>query len=113
MRNAPLINICLPLSERINFLVEEYGKFSNEELAGSILKIGKRLGGQNVKACLEWLDVGQYHLVAETTLNYYDKSYAYGQSQRDQTRIFIMHFDRLEPEMIAKTIVEYQNISKI
>lgn len=113
MRNAPLINICLPLSERINFLVEEYGKFSNEELAGSILKIGKRLGGQNVKACLEWLDVGQYHLVAETTLNYYDKSYAYGQSQRDQTRIFIMHFDTLEPEMIAKMIVEYHNINKM
>jgi tRNA 2-selenouridine synthase len=113
MRNAPLINICLPISERVNFLVEEYGKFSNEELAGSILKIGKRLGGQNVKACLEWLDDGQYNLVAVATLNYYDKSYAHGQSQRDPNRIFTMHFDTLEPEMIAKTIVEYQNISKI
>jgi tRNA 2-selenouridine synthase len=113
MRNAPLINICLPISERVNFLVEEYGKFSNEELAGSILKIGKRLGGQNVKACLEWLDDGQYNLVAVATLNYYDKSYAHGQSQRDPNRIFTMHFDTLEPEMIAKTIVEYQNINEI
>jgi tRNA 2-selenouridine synthase len=107
MRNAPLINICLPISERVNFLVEEYGKFSNEELAGSILKIGKRLGGQNVKACLEWLDDGQYNLVAEATLNYYDKSYAHGQSQRDPNRIFTMHFDTLEPEMIAKMIVDF------
>jgi tRNA 2-selenouridine synthase len=107
MRNAPLINICLPISERVNFLVEEYGKFSNEELAGSILKIGKRLGGQNVKACLEWLDDGQYNLVAVATLNYYDKSYAHGQSQRDPNRIFTMHFDTLEPEMIAKMIVDF------
>ena len=107
MRNAPLINICLPISERVNFLVEEYGKFSNEELAGSILKIGKRLGGQHLKACLEWLDAGQLHLVAEASLNYYDKSYAYGQSQCDKNRIFTMHFELLEPEMIAKTIVGF------
>jgi hypothetical protein len=66
-----------------------------------------------VKACLEWLDTGQLHLVAEASLNYYDKSYAYGQSQRDPNRIFTMHFDTLEPEMIAKTIVEYQNINEI
>jgi tRNA 2-selenouridine synthase len=108
MRNAPLINISLPISERVNFLVEEYGKFSKEELAGSILKIGKRLGGQHVKACLEWLEDGQYHLVAEATLNYYDKSYAHGQSQRDPNRIFTMHFDTLEPEVIARTIVDFK-----
>jgi tRNA 2-selenouridine synthase len=108
MRNSPLINISLPISERVNFLVEEYGKFSKEELAGSILKIGKRIGGQHVKACLEWLEDGQYHLVAEATLNYYDKSYAHGQSQRDPNRIFTMHFDTLEPESIARTIVDFK-----
>lgn len=107
MRDAILINISLPVSERINFLVNEYGKFSNEELAGSILKIGKRLGGQNVKACLEWLDKGELHLVAEASLLYYDKAYAYGQTLRDQKNISTLQFAKLEPEMIAKTIVDF------
>jgi len=107
MRDAPLINIKLPLSERINFLVQEYGKFPIQDLADSILKIGKRLGGQNVKACMEWLESGNLHKVAEITLNYYDQSYAYGQSSRDKERISIVHFDTLEPEMIARTIAGF------
>lgn len=107
MRDAILINISLPVSERIKFLVSEYGKFSNEELAGSILKIGKRLGGQNVKACLEWLDKGELHLVAEASLLYYDKAYAYGQTLREQKNISTLKFEKLEPEMIAKTIVDF------
>ena len=113
MRDAPMIQIDLPLSERLDFLVQEYGKFPIQDLADSILKIGKRLGGQNVKACMECLESGDLHKVAEITLNYYDQSYAYGQSSRDKARISIVHFDTLEPEMIAKTIVEYQNINKI
>ena len=113
MRDAPMIQIELPLSERLDFLVQEYGKFPIQDLADSILKIGKRLGGQNVKACMECLESGDLHKVAEITLNYYDQSYAYGQSSRDKARISIVHFDTLEPEMIAKTIVEYQNINKI
>jgi tRNA 2-selenouridine synthase len=108
MRDAPMIQIELPLSERLDFLVQEYGKFPIQDLADSILKIGKRLGGQNVKACMEWLESGNLHKVAETTLNYYDQSYAYGQSSRDKARISKVHFDTLEPEMIARTIVEFK-----
>ena len=107
MRDAPMIQIELPLSERLDFLVQEYGKFPIQDLADSILKIGKRLGGQNVKACMECLESGDLHKVAEITLNYYDQSYAYGQSSRDKARISIVHFDTLEPEMIAKTIVDF------
>jgi tRNA 2-selenouridine synthase len=107
MRDAPMIQIDLPLSERLDFLVQEYGKFPIQDLADSILKIGKRLGGQNVKACMECLESGDLHKVAEITLNYYDQSYAYGQSSRDKARISKVHFDTLEPEMIAKTIVDF------
>jgi len=108
MRDAPMIQIELPLSERLDFLVQEYGKFPIQDLADSILKIGKRLGGQNVKACMECLESGDLHKVAEITLNYYDQSYAYGQSSRDKARISIVHFDTLEPEMIARTIAEFK-----
>ena len=108
MRDAPMIQIELPLSERLDFLVQEYGKFPIQDLADSILKIGKRLGGQNVKACMECLESGDLHKVAEITLNYYDQSYAYGQSSRDKARISIVHFDTLEPEMIARTIADFK-----
>ncbi len=101
LRNAPYINLEIPIYERLDFLVKEYGQFGKEELSASILKIQKRLGGQLTKDCLEALESQDLRTVAQNVLFYYDRSYAYGQSKRNPNKSIQFPCNKLNPEFIA------------
>jgi tRNA 2-selenouridine synthase len=107
MLTAPLLRIELPLNERLDFLVREYGQFGKEALAASVMKIGKRLGGQHVNACMEALDAGDLYSVAKITLGYYDKSYLYCQDKRLPDLISTVACDRLDATEIAHKILQF------
>ena len=77
MKAAPLINIEIPLEERVNILVDEYSAFPYEDLMQSFEKIKKRIGGNKLKEASEHLKEKNYHKAAEIALNYYDKSYQF------------------------------------
>jgi tRNA 2-selenouridine synthase len=82
LRSAPLFFADMPLEERVERLVLDYGTFAPEQLADAIQRIAKRMGPQHAKAALEALALGDLHTVARTALRYYDKTYAHGLSQR-------------------------------
>ena len=107
MKQAPLFNLDIPISERLDFLVKEYGHFEKEALGASILKIQKRLGGQHVKACFEALELGNLHFVAEVTLRYYDQTYAFGQSKRDPQKSIHFPCEKLDIIEIARSLKNY------
>src|SRR4029079_17697829 len=46
MRDSKLCFIDIPFEQRLNYIVEEYGKFNKENLVNAIIRIQKRLGGQ-------------------------------------------------------------------
>lgn len=107
MKIAAVITIELPIEERINYLVEEYGKFSKDELAEATERIGKRLGGQHVKRAIDAIGAGDYHTAFEICLVYYDKTYNYGEEKRGGEKIVHCEFEKLNIEEIAKAIKKY------
>jgi tRNA 2-selenouridine synthase len=77
----------MPIEERADRLVIDYGRFPKEQLAEATQRIEKRLGPQHCKAALEALDAGDLRTVALITLRYYDKAYLRGAEQRDPLRV--------------------------
>ena len=88
MRNAPVIKVEPTKSDRINRLVKDYGNFDTELLRNCILKIKKRLGPQKTEKCLTALDDGKLDVVADVTLDYYDKAYLHGLSKRQNQKVY-------------------------
>ena len=107
MRKAPVLKMELPKSERIKRLVNEYAGFDVKYLEECVLKIGKRLGGQHVKAALESLQKGQLDTVADITLTYYDKSYNFGLNQRTNNTVYPIALEADNPEKNAEILIEF------
>ena len=106
IRKAKTICLKLPLEERINYLLQEYGVFSATLLKESILKITKRLGHQQTKNALHALEEGNLQKTCEICLSYYDKSYDHGIAQRDQTSVDPISFEKLDSDFIAKALLK-------
>jgi tRNA 2-selenouridine synthase len=77
----------MPVGERADRLVVDYGRFPKEALAEATRRIERRLGPQHCKAALEALEAGDLRTVALITLNYYDKAYRRGVEGRDPQRV--------------------------
>jgi len=78
MQNAPTIILLLDIKKRLPRLIKEYSIFPPEALYSSILKISKRLGGDNTTDALKAVETGDFAKAIEITLNYYDKAYLFG-----------------------------------
>ncbi|MEJ2003709.1 MAG: tRNA 2-selenouridine(34) synthase MnmH [Cyclobacteriaceae bacterium] len=109
MSRAPMIMLDIPLEERVNRLVREYGEVPREQLELGIRKISKKLGGLNLKKAIESLDKGRLDEVAEILLGYYDKSYGFLEQKRNQKVIATIKPDTSEPDRIAETIIQSVN----
>ena len=75
---------------RVQHLVDEYAQLDIQELENAVIRIERRLGGDNVKIILEALHNKDFAKVADMSLTYYDKTYTYGIEQRkDIKKVFI------------------------
>lgn len=83
MRRSPVCFLDVPFEERLSFITEEYGRTDKENLAGSILRIQKRLGGLDTKNALNFLQEGSLKDCFRILLNYYDKWYSKGLNNRE------------------------------
>lgn len=106
MRASKVVQIECKHEERIQRLVKDYAQFPNEKLEHIIQKIGKRLGGQNVKKAIEALKKEDYHVVAEIVLAYYDKTYSFGLNKRDKNSIVKLNTESLRMTDIIKALKE-------
>ena len=107
MRQAPLLAIIVPKSERIKRLVKEYACFDIDLLKQMCKKIEKRLGGLKVKRAFESLEQGDFATVADITLDYYDKAYGHGLDTRTTQEVYRIEIDKDEPEANAKYLIDY------
>ena len=106
MRSSQLYFIDIPKEERAKFLVTEYASFDPSHLAKAINGIAKRLGGQNVKAALQALEVRDYYKVAMITLQYYDKAYLNGVAKRDPEMVQRIPLNTVNHAENAKQLLE-------
>jgi tRNA 2-selenouridine synthase len=106
MKSALVLKIEVSREERIHRLVHDYSNYSLEDLEESITKIRKRLGGLHTQQAIEALEKGEFDKVAEFVLHYYDKAYDHQLQKRDPDQICTLSVDNINPEAIARTLLE-------
>jgi tRNA 2-selenouridine synthase len=82
IRTCPVYFLDIPFEERLNYLVETYGKLDAVELGEAIKRIQKRLGGLETKTALQHLDERNLKACFSILLKYYDKQYGKGLQNR-------------------------------
>jgi len=82
MKAAKMVTVEVPLADRIQRLVREYGAQEPGALQTAIRRIEKRLGTTRMVQALNDLSVGRIANVAENLLTYYDRSYLRNMDRR-------------------------------
>jgi tRNA 2-selenouridine synthase len=88
MMASPLLEVVISGEERVERILDEYGKFPKEELRANTIKLERSLGGARLKEALQLLDENNLTDWIKLMLTYYDKTYQYGLSLRNQEKNF-------------------------
>ncbi len=83
MRSSPVYFIDIPFEERLEYITEEYGRFTKEQLVNAIIRIQKRLGGLETKTAVNHLIEDDTKEAFRILLKYYDKGYAKSLANRE------------------------------
>lgn len=90
MQKAPAVIIMMDVKTRLPRLVEEYSEFPAELLIASIMRISRRLGGDNTRDAISAVEAGDFAKAIEITLLYYDKAYLFGlNKKRPENKIYV------------------------
>lgn len=82
MKQAPILQIVRPRSERLALLVEIYGSADIEELVTATDRIRKHLGGLRTQHAIDLLRQNKLAEAFDIVLDYYDKTYQYDLEKR-------------------------------
>lgn len=93
MQESPVIALIMDVKTRLPRLLKEYSRHSKEELIASVLRISKRLGGDNTRESIASIESGDFTRAIEIALNYYDKTYTYGLKRRPENKLRIIETD--------------------
>lgn len=107
MRRSPVTFIDIPFEERLNYLVDTYGKLDPGELKEAILRIQKRLGGLETKTAVEHIEADNIEGCFSILLKYYDKHYGKALEKREDPKptIYKIHLQKVAAEENAKIIL--------
>jgi len=106
MRKMPLVVIEVLRPVRAERLVVDYAALDTQLLEEALQRIGRRIGGQNLKDAVQALHDQDYLKVANITLDYYDKTYSYGIEERKDIKKIFVKTDSGDPEHNARLILQ-------
>lgn len=106
MRSSSVEFVNMPMEQRAARLVQDYGVLPKEELAAATTRIQKRLGPQHAQEALAALASDDLHRVAMITLTYYDKTYARGLAERDQSKVHILNSEGMSTDDLARKLAD-------
>ncbi len=106
MRQATAVRIDVPREQRVERLCTDYGSEAPEKLAAAVSNISKRLGGEKTRATQQAIASGELSSAANAILDYYDQTYLFGLTQRDQQRIVVLNPTPDQPGKIAGALIE-------
>ena len=109
MQVAPVTNVDIPKDKRVNRLVAEYAGIDHDLLVEATERIRRRLGGKVTKDALDALIRHDYATVADLTLDYYDKSYLHGLSQRNPASVHLIETQEDNPSQTALRLIDWAN----
>ncbi|WP_081674995.1 tRNA 2-selenouridine(34) synthase MnmH [Daejeonella oryzae] len=107
MRIAPVLKMLLPVSERIDFLVQEYGKLDKDFLIDCTVRIGKRLGPEQTRDAVLAIQENRMADFIKIVLVYYDKTYASGQGKRMMESIYEIECQTINAVENASILLNY------
>ena len=106
MRKAEVIKLDIPKKVREIRLVKEYANGDIIGLENALTRISKKLGGLKASIALEALRNEDFLKVAEISLEYYDKAYAYGLSKRNPAQVQTMIIEEDDPMKTAVDLMK-------
>jgi tRNA 2-selenouridine synthase len=90
MQELPVIELVMDVKLRLPNLMKEYSCYPAEKLNESVMKISKRLGGDNTRDALSAIGKGDFASAIEIVLRYYDKAYLFGLKRRNnQNTVYV------------------------
>ena len=102
IRQSKLYVIERPMEERIEQLLHEYGSVNSDSLIEATQRISRRIGGAMTKEIIAHIQQGQLSSAIELVLKYYDSTYLYGLSQRNDIHLFSA--EGLDHNTVAKQL---------
>jgi len=75
MQIAPRTILDVPLEERVERIIRDYGDFPRQHLIECTRRLQKRLGGVRTEEAVRWIEQGNLREAVLILLQYYDKSY--------------------------------------
>jgi len=93
IRTCPVYFLDIPFAQRVQYLVETYGKLDKTELGEATKRIQKRLGGLETKMALQYLDENNIEACFDILLKYYDKQYSKGLEKRPDPKPSVVKID--------------------
>jgi tRNA 2-selenouridine synthase len=106
MQESPTLILKMEIKVRLPRLIEEYSVYPPETINATIMKISKRLGGNNTKEALEAVNHGDFAKAIEITLRYYDKTYLYGINRKRSGSIITIETDTDNIETNGMKVIE-------
>ncbi|MCX6253918.1 MAG: tRNA 2-selenouridine(34) synthase MnmH [Bacteroidia bacterium] len=106
MQETPAIILMMDIKTRLPRLVEEYSIYPGESLKAAILKISKRLGGDNTRDAINAVGKGDFAKAIEIALYYYDKAYMFGLKKKSKEEIIYVKTDSDDIKTNALKILE-------
>jgi tRNA 2-selenouridine synthase len=105
MQQTPAIILMMDIKTRLPRLMEEYSQYPPELLISSILRITKRLGGDNTRDAISAVEDGDISKAIEISLYYYDKAYMYGLKKKSEQNLIFIETDTDDIETNAEKVI--------
>ncbi|MGE5406752.1 MAG: tRNA 2-selenouridine(34) synthase MnmH [Methanosarcina sp.] len=105
MQEVKTIVLMMDIKTRLPRLMEEYSGYPPEILRASVMKISKRLGGDNTHDAIRAIDEGDIAKAIEISLKYYDKAYQYSIKRKPSGEIIYVETDTDDIEINAGKVL--------
>lgn len=105
MKSAPLVHIEIPFFDRVNHLVNVYTQTSKADLILSFQKIASKLGTENLKKTIGWIEKDDFETAAAMALKYYDKTYMHGFENNTSPKKYILEIPQFDCEKSADKLI--------
>jgi tRNA 2-selenouridine synthase len=106
MQTAPTIVLMMNAELRLPRLIKEYSIYPKDLLKASVLRISKRLGGDNTRDAIEAIEQGDYSKAIEIILRYYDKAYQFGLKKKSNEKLIFVETNTDDIEVNARKIID-------
>ena len=107
MQAAVLIDLKVPLEQRIQALVKEYGPLDKDFLVGCTERIRKRLGPEQTKNAIAAIREDDMPEFIRLVIVYYDKTYRAALAKRNASLVFPLAMESADPTHSARQLLDF------